>query len=51
MKLLSEGIKRHMGHNTFSIWLIANYIMILGVQWMLIVTNNTNNDAFKQKQK
>ena len=25
--------------------------MILGVQWVLIVTNNTNNGAFKQKNK
>ena len=30
-KLFSEGIKRHIGHNTFIIWLLIVYLMILGV--------------------
>ena len=33
MKFLSEGIKRHMSHNTFIIWLLMVYFMIVGVWW------------------
>ena len=35
-----------LGYNTFIIGLIQIYFMILGVQWIIIVANNTNNDAF-----
>ena len=46
MKFLSEGIKRHMGHNTFIIWLIMVYLMILGAQLKVICIKYAKNSLF-----
>ena len=51
MKLLSEGIKRHMGHNTFIIRLLMVEFVILGVHMeAYFVSNILKIAAFPTQQ-